>query len=600
MTRFAFIVLLSLALAASPAAQAPAASDVDRIFSTWSTSTPGCAVGVSRGGTVQIERAYGMADLERGVANTASTIFEAGSVSKQFTAAAVLLLAQDGKLSLDDPARKYLPELPGYGAPLTIRHMLQHTSGLRDWGEVAAIGGWPRGTRVHTHAHVLDIVSRQRSLNFPTGTQYSYSNTGYNLAAVIVQRVSGMSLADFTRARIFEPLGMTRTSWRDLHTRIVKDRAVAYGTGPSGFATNMPFENVYGNGGLLTTVGDLLIWNENFVTGKVGGPAFLALQQEPGRLNDGTPHPYAMGLRVDEYKGVAQIGHSGATAGYRAHLAYFPGQRVSVAVLCNVASGNATQSAMRVADLYLGDAISTAPAPAPAPVPRPQEAFVPDAAALASYAGRYDSDEAEASFVFEAENGTLILARRPGVRLPLRTLARDVFALPGGERLTFHRGPDGRVGSVGLAGSRVFDMRFARAVSSAGMTRVATGTFEVTMAPLAFENAPDGAPLSRMSLTKTFHGGLTATAAGQMVAAFTSVKESAAYSAIELVTGTLEGREGTFVLQHTGTMNRGAQELLITVVPDSGTGALAGLSGRMSIRIDGGHHYYEFTYTLPQ
>ena len=127
-----------------------------------------------------------MADLEHDVANTPDTIFEAGSVSKQFTAAAVLLLAKDGKLSLDDPVRKYIPELPDYGAPLTIRHMLTHTSGLRDWGSVAGIAGWPRTSRVHTHAHVLDIVSRQRALNFTPGTRYSYSNTGYNLAAIIV------------------------------------------------------------------------------------------------------------------------------------------------------------------------------------------------------------------------------------------------------------------------------------------------------------------------------------------------------------------------------------------------------------------------------
>ena len=227
---------------------------VDAVLSRWDATTPGCAVGVSLQGRSVLEKAYGMADLEHDVPNTPDTIFEAGSVSKQFTAAAVLLLARDGKLSLDDQVRKYIPELPDYGAPLTIRHMLNHTSGLRDWGSVAGIAGWPRGTRVHTHAHVLDIVSRQRSLNFPSGTRYSYSNTGYNLAAIIVSRVSGQSFAEFTRARIFEPLGMTRTSWRDDYTRIVKDRAIAYSGGPGAFSTEMPFENVHGNGGLLTTV----------------------------------------------------------------------------------------------------------------------------------------------------------------------------------------------------------------------------------------------------------------------------------------------------------------------------------------------------------
>ena len=199
--------------------------------------------------------------------------------------------------------------------------MLQHTSGLRDWGNLAAIAGWPRGTRVHTHAHVLDIVSRQRELNFPPGTRWSYSNSGYNLAAILVARVSGMSFADFTRTRMFEPLGMSDTSWRDDYTRIVKRRAIAYSERQGTFATDMPFENVHGNGGLLTTVGDLLKWNENF-TKPIVGDAALRRRDADGttRFTDGGSHEYALGLYVDTYKGVREVDHSGGTAGYRAHL----------------------------------------------------------------------------------------------------------------------------------------------------------------------------------------------------------------------------------------------------------------------------------------
>src|SRR5262249_54938271 len=170
---------------------------IDAIFARWSATTPGCAVGVSKDDEPVLLKGYGMADLEHDVPIAPDTIFEGGSVSKQFTAAAVLLLAREGKLSIDDPVRKYVPELPDYGKPLLIRHMLNHTSGLRDWGSVAAIAGWPRTTRVHTHAHVLDIVSRQQSLNFPPGARWSYSNTGFNLAAIIVSRVSGMPFTDF-------------------------------------------------------------------------------------------------------------------------------------------------------------------------------------------------------------------------------------------------------------------------------------------------------------------------------------------------------------------------------------------------------------------
>jgi len=364
------------------------AAKVDQVFKAWTDTTPGCAVGVSVNGRSVLEKGYGMADLEHDAKNMGDTIFEAGSVSKQFTAAAVLLLAREGKLSLDDPVRKYVPEVPDYGAPLTIRHMLNHTSGLRDWGSVAAIAGWPRTTRVHTHAHVLDIVRRQRSLNFPSGTRYSYSNTGYNLAAIIVSRVSGESFAEFSRKRLFEPLGMAHTSWRDDYTRVVKGRAIAYSAGGGGFSQDMPFENVHGNGGLLTTVGDLMKWTANFASPRIGDAAFVREQQEPGRFNDGRQHGYALGLFIAPYKNVREVGHSGSTAGYRAYLADYPDQRVSVAVLCNVSTGNATQYAHAVADLYLGSAI-TAAAPELSSAPK----YDLKAAEAEAIAGLYRSTE---------------------------------------------------------------------------------------------------------------------------------------------------------------------------------------------------------------
>jgi CubicO group peptidase (beta-lactamase class C family) len=359
MTKRSLLVLVLLtatAAALGSAARQAVSPDAraDAVLAKWTTASPGCAVGVSQNNKSVLEKAYGMADLEHDVPIKPDTIFEAGSVSKQFTAAAVLLLARDGKLSLDDQVRRYIPELPDYGAPLTIRHMLNHTSGLRDWGNVAAIAGWPRGTRAHTHANVLDIVSRQHELNFPSGTRYSYCNTGYNLAAIIVARVSGQSFAEFTRARIFTPLGMARTSWRDDYTRIVKDRAIAYSDGPGNFTTEMPFENIHGNGGLLTTVGDLLRWTSNFAHPVVGDAAFVKEEQEPGRFNDGRQHNYALGLIVGTYRGVREVSHSGATAGYRAWLSAYPERQLTVAVLCNVSSGNATQYAHEIADVYLG------------------------------------------------------------------------------------------------------------------------------------------------------------------------------------------------------------------------------------------------------
>ena len=370
-TALALVAALSCAATAAHAQPAPPVpeSRIDALFSAWTAATPGCAVGVSTNGRIVLQKAYGLADLEHGVPNTPDTIFEAGSVSKQFTAAAILLLARDGKLSLDDSVRRYLPEVPDHGAAITLRQMLQHTSGLRDWGSIADVAGWPRTSRVYTHAHVLDILGRQSELNFAPGTRWSYSNSGYNLAAIVVARVSGESFADFTRRRIFEPLGMTRTSWRDDFTRVVRGRAVAYAESGGEYRADMPFENIHGNGGLLTTVGDLLRWNENFVEPRVGDADFAREMQTPGRLDDGREFDYAFGLSTGPYQGLREVRHSGTTASYRAYLARYPDPHVSVAVLCNAGNSTPRQTAHAVADLYLAGWLKPEPAPIAASVP---------------------------------------------------------------------------------------------------------------------------------------------------------------------------------------------------------------------------------------
>jgi CubicO group peptidase (beta-lactamase class C family) len=464
-------LVLASGLAASQATQtAVDLAKVDAVFGRWSTNTAGCAVGVGVGGKSVLEKAYGMADLEHDVPNKADTIFEAGSVSKQFTAAAILLLAAEGKLSIDDPVRKYIPELPDYGSPLTIRHMLNHTSGLRDWGSLAGIAGWPRGTRVHTHAHVIEILSRQQALNFTPGTRYSYSNSGYNLNAVIVSRVSGMPFAEFSQKRIFQPLGMTRTSWRDDYTRIVKDRAIAYSGAGILLRQDMPFENVHGNGGLLTTVGDLLKWNENFVAPKVGDAALVARQQVLSKFPSGNDMTYAAGLMLGVYKGLPEVSHSGSTAGYRAFLTRFPKQHVSVAVLCNAGSADATAAAHAVSDLYLGGrANAGAPRP-PTPAENrgplvtivPDNSYEPSAANLAEFAGTYLSDEIETTLTIEVKNGVLVAHRRPDTVISLRPHSRDRFDAGGGIGLvTFHRG-NGGVTELGVTQDRVWDLRFRK------------------------------------------------------------------------------------------------------------------------------------------
>ena len=440
-----FALLIAIVPAAVPAQGSPpadSAAAVDRIFANWNTQqTPGCAVGVARNGRTILERAYGMANLEYDVANTPATIFEAGSVSKQFTAAAVVLLAQQGKLTLDDEVSTYIPELPDYDTPVTIRQMLHHTSGLRDWGTMAAALGWPRGTRAHTHAHVLDIVSRQESLNYTPGAEYLYSNTNYNLAAIIVERVSGMSFAEFTRKNLFEPLGMTSTQWRDDYTRIVKGRATAYGRGrKGGWGLEMPFEDVHGNGGLLTTVGDLLKWNENFVRPRVGGVGVVRDLQQKGRLNNSREISYALGLVVSNYQGIPEVSHSGATAGYRAFLARYPDQHLSVAMLCNAGNANPSMG-QRVADIFLAGQTRLAARQAGAPgVALPAEH-------ISEKAGVYRNLVTNEPMRLVVREGKLHVDQGP----ELTPLSRATFRTPNGNVGTFEFGAKGLPAILRLA-----------------------------------------------------------------------------------------------------------------------------------------------------
>ncbi len=304
------------------------------------TASPGCAVGVSLAGRPVYERAFGMAEIEHGIPNTPQTIFESGSVAKQFTAAAIVLLSLDGKLGLDDPVRKYIPELPDYGVLLTIRHLLNHTGGVRDWGTVLALTGVGRGDRVVTQALAMDVLIHQRGLDFTPGSEYSYTNGGYTLLATIVERVSKQTLPAFTEERFFKPLGMSHSSWRDDYRRLVPGRAQAYAGPPSGpWRLSMPIMNVYGNGGMLTTVGDWLKWNAMLDSRSMGAPLVEALETI-GVLNDGRKITYALGLVVTNENGVRKVSHGGSTAGYQTILSRYPDLKVSVAVLCNGSSRN--------------------------------------------------------------------------------------------------------------------------------------------------------------------------------------------------------------------------------------------------------------------
>lgn len=376
----------------------------DKSMKAYVAPAPGCAAAVSLNGEVVFEKAFGLADLEHSVPNTTQTIFESGSVAKQFTAAALVLLQQDGKLSLDDPVRKYIPELPDYGAPLTIRHLLNHTAGLRDWGSVLSLTGAGRGERVINQDLALDVITHQRALDFTPGSEYSYSNSGYNLAAIIVERVSKQKFPAFVEERLFKPLGMKNSSWRDDYQRIVPGRAQAYSRqGDGRWRLNMPFMNVYGNGGMLTTVGDWMKWNAMLDSHSLGAPLVNALETR-GVLNDGRKISYALGLTVNSYKGLKDVSHGGATAGYQTFLVRYPDNKVSIGVMCNGTSPSAGGIAASITDEIFGPFPET---------PRSEAAKISEDE-LKRLAGIWRNEKTHAPARFVIENG---VSRWSGARV---------------------------------------------------------------------------------------------------------------------------------------------------------------------------------------
>jgi len=371
-----WVVVAGLSLAAARGGEAQkitpdVAKRVDGVFAKWNRAdSPGCALGVYRGGQIVYKRGYGIEDLNEDVHITPGTVFHVASMSKQFTAAAVVLLAQQGKLSLDDDVRKYIPELPDFGQKITIRNLVHHTSGLRDQWALLELAGWRYSQDLITNEDVMSLLTRQKELNFKPGERHLYSNTGYTLLGLIVKRVSGMSLREFTTKNIFEPLGMTRTHFRDDHAEVIKHNAVGYAQ-----ETGKPFEisitnfDTVGATSLHTTVEDLQRWDENFYQPKVGGAAFVQQMLQRGKLNNGEQLDYAFGLVIDKDKGLPTIGHGGADAGYRSDMIRYPEQHFSVAVLCNSAEADPSGLAGQVADIVLAKEFKAAEAATPSKEP---------------------------------------------------------------------------------------------------------------------------------------------------------------------------------------------------------------------------------------
>ena len=438
---------------------------VDGVFARFSKpDAPGCAVGVYQNGAITYAKGYGSANIEYGVPITPRTPFISGSVAKQFTAAAIALLVEQGRLSLDDDVRKYIPELPDYGARITVGHLVHHTSGLRDfWALVSAAG--MRYDDTYTVDDVLRLAARQKNLNFTPGTEYNYSNTGYVAMGVIVKRVTGKSLREFADEQIFRPLGMTSTHYHDDHTMPVPGRAAAYSpVANGGWRIDIWNNDIVGQGGVITTIEDLQKWDENFYTGKVGGPGFLKRQLQQGRLANGTVLSYAFGLTVSEYRGLGMVEHSGSTGGYRTIITRFPSVHTSVVALCNVSDANATALSHSVADVVLG-AKFTQPTPATRAGPQAATSAASatvSSADLAGLPGRYYSEELDATYEVKVNGQTITVLKPRGEIDTLRVVDPRTFRA-GGVTYRFGAGPNGRSPSFAIDVGRARGLEFVRA-----------------------------------------------------------------------------------------------------------------------------------------
>lgn len=422
---------------------------VDRIFERWDRpGSPGCALGVVQDGRLVYKRGYGYANLDYGIPITPQTVFYIASVSKQFAAASIVLAARQGYLSLDDDIRKWIPELPDYGSPITIRHLIHHTSGLRDYLTLLDLTG--RSADVNTDEEVINLIAQQKDLNFTPGTEYSYSNSGYFLLSQIIERATGQSLREFADEHLFRPLGMANTHFHDDPRHVQENRAVGYlptDDGEYRIAVLANFDKV-GDGGLYTTVEDLYLWDQNFYHNRLGGEGFVDQLLTRGVLSNGDTLDYAFALVHGDYKGLSTVEHGGSYQGYRTALLRFPEQRFSVILLCNEGTIDPDSLARQVADLYLADAFTES---------------------LAAYVGSYYSDELDTTYRLLVRDGHLVVQRPSVPDTRLTPQGNGAFRVES-YSIRFLRDARGRVHAFALDAGRARDIRFTK-IPRSGATK---------------------------------------------------------------------------------------------------------------------------------
>ena len=374
---------------------------IDALFAHFNSTTPGCALGIMSNGATIYSRGYGMAKLDPPEANDATKLFDVASISKQFVAGSVVLLAQQGRLQLTDDVRKFIPELPNYGSTITINHLIWHTSGLRDYTVLLNLGGFDYPD-VTTQAQALEFITRQARLNFTPGTRWEYSNSGYLLLAIIAERVSGKTFNQLSREQFFNPLGMPQSVYRDRHDLEIPNQAQGHDFDEESgqYVVDIAQWEQIGDGGLQTSIDEFQHWDENFFSGSVGGAPFITEMYRTGRLNNGRPLTYARGLQLDQYRGLKRVRHGGDWVGYHGNTLRFPSLHTTVALFCNSDDIDPYELSTDVTDIalerYFTEPKPTPPGPAPS-LPNPR------------FVGTYFNPENEEVYAVTVNEGVLTL-----------------------------------------------------------------------------------------------------------------------------------------------------------------------------------------------
>ena len=429
-------------------------SKIDQIFAEWNTSySPGCAVAVFINNKIEYHQSYGLMDLESKTAITPDTVFNIGSMSKQFTAACIILLAEQGKLSLTDDIRKYISEFPDYGNTITIQHLLNNTSGIRDYTWLMVLARMPFGDQTKRKTEdILNLLSRQNGLQFNPGDEYYYSNSNYFVLGVIIERVTGITVGEFADKNIFKPLKMNNTVIHESRSQIIKNAAKGYVPDPNDKYKFKQNDIMKGAGGVHSTINDLFRWDQNFTRSSIGGTDFLNTFTKPAELNNGKTAHYACGLEIKEYKGLKTIGHTGYTESFATNMTRFPDQNITVVCLANFGGIRAERLALKVADLYLADYIIKEEAPNPTQEPAASQKIEIELepSIIEAYAGDYRFDFG-LLMTFTYENGRLMMKAGPQPKVEFFPESEQKFFLKTADvQVEFKRDDSGKVNGITL------------------------------------------------------------------------------------------------------------------------------------------------------